>query len=114
MAPTIITVVGLILVALISLAGTLLTTRNDRALSHQEVDLPKKLDPESRAAKDLSLVIEAGVNRWYKKYYKPVVATSDRKPVARQRTVARADSVVTVAASILAVVTITMDIMGNR
>jgi hypothetical protein len=54
MAPSVITVVGLILVALISSAGILLTTRNDRALTHQEVDLLKKLDPESRAAKDLS------------------------------------------------------------
>jgi hypothetical protein len=58
-------------------------------------------------------VIEARVNGWYKKYYKPVVATSNRKPVARQRTVARADVVMFLVAFILALVTITMDIVGS-
>lgn len=63
-------VIGVVFVAATGVVGQLLTSRNDRALTHQEVDLLAKLDPASKAARDLNGVIEARVARWHKKAYK--------------------------------------------
>ena len=48
--------------------GQLISTRNDRALAQQEVDLLKKLRPESRAAIDLEVVISSRIGKWRSKH----------------------------------------------
>lgn len=50
-----------------------MNNRNDRAITHQEVDLLAKLDPRSKAAQDLNEVIQARIGRWHAKAYKTEV-----------------------------------------
>jgi type II secretory pathway component PulL len=59
-----ITAVGLVLVSIVSVTGQWLTSRNDRTLTHQEVDLLKKLDPDSGAAADVTAVIQSRIASW--------------------------------------------------
>jgi hypothetical protein len=47
-----------VIVALVTVVGQRLSGRNDRAQTHQEVDLLAKLDPRSPAASNLNQVIE--------------------------------------------------------
>ena len=59
---------GLIIVAVVTVGGQWVNSRNDRALAHQEVDLLKKLDdPTSSAAVDLNEVIEERLRVWKKR-----------------------------------------------
>ena len=59
-----------VLAVLVSVVGTVINSRNDRALTHQEVDLLTKLQPDSKAARELHAVIEARINSWYGRAYK--------------------------------------------
>jgi hypothetical protein len=57
--------IGLVLVALLGVLGQFLTSRNDRTLTDQEVDLLRKLDPNSQAARDLIAVVESRIATWH-------------------------------------------------
>lgn len=67
MWPTVLTFLGPILVALAAVFGGWLTSRNDRALALQELDLYKRLNPDSTTAKDLGTVIALRVSGWKKR-----------------------------------------------
>jgi len=71
-------VVGAVFVAVIAAVAQVISSRNDRAQAHQEVDLLRKLDPTSdttkelaeAAAKELAEVVQARIGRWHQKFYK--------------------------------------------
>ena len=65
MTEAFLTSLGLIIVALVTVGGQWLNGRNDRALTHQEVDLLAKLNPDSLAAAQLRAVIQDRINRWH-------------------------------------------------
>jgi Flp pilus assembly protein TadB len=64
MAPTLIAALTSVIVIMITTLGQWLSNRNDRALAHQEVELLKHLQPNSRAAKDLEEVIASRIDVW--------------------------------------------------
>ena len=66
MLVALITAAGLVLVAAVSALGQWLNARNDRTLTHQEVDLLKKLDPMSEGANALAEVVELRIASWKK------------------------------------------------
>jgi hypothetical protein len=51
----------------ITVVGQWINTRNDRVITNQELDLLKKLDPGSDAAKQLSQVIATRISDWHAK-----------------------------------------------
>ena len=68
MSEALLSTLGLIIVAVVTVVGQWVSSRNDRALAHQEVDLLKKLDdPKSSAAVDLKAVIEDRLRVWKKR-----------------------------------------------
>jgi hypothetical protein len=75
-------VVGAVLVAVIAAAGQVINSRNDRAQAHQEVDLLRKLDPTSDAAKELAAVVQARIGRWHRKFYKDTPKLEGRRRLA--------------------------------
>jgi len=56
-----------IIVAVVTVVGQRLSGRNDRAQTHQEVDLLAKLDPRSPAASNLNQVIEDRIEGWHRR-----------------------------------------------
>ena len=76
-------VISAIVVAVVGIVVPLVNSRNDRVLTDQEVDILRKLDPNSKAAKELSAVIEARVSQWYQRAYR--VQKTPTGPVRKQR-----------------------------
>jgi hypothetical protein len=64
MVPAVVAAIASVVVVVIATVGQLISSRNDRALAHQEVDLLKKLQPESKAAADLELIISTRIRSW--------------------------------------------------
>jgi hypothetical protein len=64
--PAIASIIGII----ITVIGQWINSRNDRNLTNQELDILKKLDSNSRAARELSQVIESRIETWRKKAMK--------------------------------------------
>ena len=56
-----------VIAALVTVLGQRLSGRNDRAQTHQEVDLLAKLDPKSPAAINLNQVIEDRIEHWHRR-----------------------------------------------
>jgi|SRR5215211_1452908 len=56
-----------VIAALVTVIGQRLSGRNDRAQTHQEVDLLTKLDPKSPAAINLNQVIEDRIEHWHRR-----------------------------------------------
>src|SRR5215203_682111 len=59
-----------VIVALVTVVGQRLSGRNDRAQTHQEVDLLAKLDARSRAASNLNQVIEDRIEDWHRRAHR--------------------------------------------
>lgn len=64
MITALIAAVATVIAAIIAVVGQMISNRNDRALAHQEVDLLKKLSPDSDAATHLEMVIERRIGQW--------------------------------------------------
>jgi hypothetical protein len=56
-----------VIVIIITVTGQWINSRNDRNLANQEVEILKKLDSNSRTARELNEVIEFRVTRWHRK-----------------------------------------------
>jgi hypothetical protein len=56
-----------VIAALVTVVGQRLSGRNDRAQTHQEVDLLAKLDRKSLAAINLNQVIEDRIAAWHRR-----------------------------------------------
>jgi hypothetical protein len=68
MVPAVIAAIASVVVVVIATVGQLISSRNDRAMAHQEVDLLKKLRPDSQAATDLELIISKRIGSWRGKH----------------------------------------------
>jgi hypothetical protein len=64
MAPELIAAIASVVVIVITVTGQWINSRNDRSLTSQDVDIWKKLDPDSKAARDLIHVIEFRIAKW--------------------------------------------------
>ena len=61
-------VVAVVITAVGQLVSQLVSTRNDLALAHQEVDLLKKLQPGSQAETDLEMIIRKRIGKLRGRY----------------------------------------------
>jgi hypothetical protein len=59
-----------ILVIAITVIGQWINSRNDRNLTNQELDILKKLDSNSTAARELSAVIQFRIAKWHRRIAK--------------------------------------------
>jgi hypothetical protein len=66
MGPNLIAAIASIIVIVITVIGQWLNTRNDRNLANQELEILKKLDSNSQAARELSELIEFRIAKWHK------------------------------------------------
>jgi hypothetical protein len=66
--PALITSVATLIGVVIVTVGQFVSARNDRALAHQEIDLLKKLQPDSPAASDLEMIIRKRIGKWRGRY----------------------------------------------
>jgi hypothetical protein len=64
MGPSVIAAIASVTVIVITVIGQWINSRNDRNLTNQEVDLLKKLDPKSKAARELNDVIDFRIGKW--------------------------------------------------
>jgi hypothetical protein len=62
--PNLIAALTSVVVIMITVIGQWISSRNDRNLTNQELDILKKLDPNSKTARDLSEVIQARIAKW--------------------------------------------------
>ena len=59
--PDLIAALTSVVVIMSTVIGQWIRSRNDRTLTHQELDILKKLDPTSQTARDLSEVLQARI-----------------------------------------------------
>jgi uncharacterized membrane protein YraQ (UPF0718 family) len=70
MGPNLIAAIASVLVIAITVIGQWINSRNDRNLTNQEVDILKKLDSNSTAARELSQVIQFRIAKWHRRIAK--------------------------------------------
>jgi hypothetical protein len=63
-SPNLITAIARVIVIVITVAGQWINSHNDRSLTNQELDILKKLDPESPAARELNEVVQSRIAIW--------------------------------------------------
>jgi hypothetical protein len=68
MATALISALASIVIVLITVVGQWIGSRNDRALTLQEVELLSRIDPTSEAAGDLNWVIDRRIAGWRSRY----------------------------------------------
>jgi hypothetical protein len=73
--PALITSVATLIGVVIVTVGQFVSARNDRALAHQEIDLLKKLQPDSPVASDLEMIIRKRIGKWRGRYEESRFAT---------------------------------------
>jgi hypothetical protein len=68
--PNLIAAIASVVVIAITVMGQWINSRNDRNLTNQEVDILKKLDSNSTAARELSQVIQFRIAKWHRRIAK--------------------------------------------
>jgi hypothetical protein len=64
MNPNLFAPLATVVVISITVVGQWISSRNDRSLTDQELEILSKLERDSKTAKDLSAVIETRIARW--------------------------------------------------
>jgi hypothetical protein len=64
-SPNLIAAIASVIVIVITVIGQWINSRNDRILTNQELDILKKLDPNSGAARELSEVVQFRIAKWH-------------------------------------------------
>jgi hypothetical protein len=70
MGPNLIAAIASVIVIIVTVIGQFVSSRNDRNLTNQELDILKKLDPNSPTARELSEVIQFRVAKWRRRITK--------------------------------------------
>jgi hypothetical protein len=70
MDPNLIAAIASVSVIAITVIGQWINSRNDRILTNQELDILKKLDSNSTAARELSEVIQFRIAKWHRRIAK--------------------------------------------
>jgi hypothetical protein len=67
MSPNLIAAFASVIVIVITVIGQWINSRNDRAVTNQELDILEKLDSNGVAARELSEVIEFRIAKWHQR-----------------------------------------------
>jgi hypothetical protein len=70
MSPNLIAAIASVIVIIITVIGQWISSRNDRNLTNQELDILKRLDPSGPTARELSEVIQFRVAKWRRRIAK--------------------------------------------
>jgi hypothetical protein len=70
MDPNLVAAIASVSVIAITVIGQWINSRNDRSLTNQELDILKKLDSNSMAARELSEVIHFRITKWHRRIAK--------------------------------------------
>ena len=91
MDPNLVAAIASVSVIAITVIGQWINSRNDRSLTNQELDILKKLDSNSMAARELSEVIHFRITKWHRRIAKTRQLLRSAVVVGRNRLPAVSD-----------------------